>query len=220
MLETIEPREQSGRDSFGRYKAQVRSASIATLAILDGKSIDRVYCDLHDDFVVRLNSDGKYFYVFYQVKTKGKKNHNWSLNEVFGLSTRIKDQKKQCNDNIKDSYAGKLLMHTINFENQCRAVVFQTNVHTDDNIDELVTAIGKNDFDNKYAEVLVERFNDCFATNAGKTLTNEYVKKNLAKLKLETDIQYLKDGVENFEPIARDKIYEYSEVEINHEEVK
>jgi hypothetical protein len=45
MLEKVNPREQAGRDSFSRYRAQVRSAAIAALSILDGESIDRVYCD-------------------------------------------------------------------------------------------------------------------------------------------------------------------------------
>ncbi|HAJ26604.1 MAG TPA: hypothetical protein DCG53_05060, partial [Syntrophus sp. (in: bacteria)] len=98
MLEEIKPREQAGRDSFGRYRAQVRSAAIASLSILEDKDVDRIYCDLHDDFVVRLNIEGQYFYVFYQVKTNGKKNHNWTINEIFGLNTQIKDLKKQCNE--------------------------------------------------------------------------------------------------------------------------
>lgn len=53
VLHTVVPREQDGRDSFGRYRVQVRSAAVASLQILSGKAIDRVYCDLHDDIVVR-----------------------------------------------------------------------------------------------------------------------------------------------------------------------
>ncbi|EOI8018186.1 dsDNA nuclease domain-containing protein [Vibrio parahaemolyticus] len=80
------PREQDGRDSFERYRAQVRSASIAALTILEGSEVDRIYCDLHDDFVKRRSNGGGYD--FYQVKTKSKQNHNWSLNEVFGIKSR------------------------------------------------------------------------------------------------------------------------------------
>lgn len=220
MLETITPREQSGRDIFGRYRAQARSAVIACLSILDGKSVDRVYCDLHDDFVVRLNDRGQYFYLFYQVKTKGKKNHNWTINEIFGLNTKIKDQNKQCDNQIKDSYAGKLLMHTINFSSQCRAVIFQTNIHIDDNIDDLISDIESSNFTNKYTKVLISRFNSSIACDVGQTLSEERIRENLAKLKFETDIQYLKEDVANFEPIAREKIFEYSEVDLQHEEVK
>ena len=49
MLETKPAREQNGRDSFSRYRAQARSAAMAALSILEGGNIDRVYCDLHDE---------------------------------------------------------------------------------------------------------------------------------------------------------------------------
>ncbi|MES9901811.1 MAG: dsDNA nuclease domain-containing protein [Sedimenticola sp.] len=88
MLETVQPREQSGRDALGGFRAQARSAALASLSILEGKEVDRVYCDMHDDFVVRINRGGQLFYVFYQVKTNKKQNHNWTLNEVFGLNSR------------------------------------------------------------------------------------------------------------------------------------
>lgn len=220
MLEAVKPREQNGRDSFGRYRAQVRSAAIASLAILDGQLIDRVYCDLHDDFVVRLNDKGEYCYIFFQVKTKGKRNHNWSLNEIFGLNTKIKNKDMQDISSIKDSFAGKLLMHTVNFEDKCRAVVFQTNVHTDDNIEELVESIKNDNYGNKYADILLCRFNECFVSNPSANKSEEDVKNNLKKLQFETDVQYLKDGISNFEPIAREKIFEYSEVDLQHDEVK
>lgn len=107
MLETVRPREQAGRDSFGRFKAQSRSAAIATLSILEGSgNIDRVYCDLHDDFVVRINNNGEYSYVFYQVKTHAKQKHNWTLSEVFGLSSRIKDLSKHKNEKSKTVLLG------------------------------------------------------------------------------------------------------------------
>jgi len=101
MLATKKPREQKGRDTFSRYKAQVRSAAMASLSILEGKEIDRVYCDLHDDFVIRKKDDQGFSYIFYQVKTKGKQNHNWALNELFGLKSKLKDQSKQETSKIK-----------------------------------------------------------------------------------------------------------------------
>lgn len=220
MLEKIKPREQAGRDSFGRYKAQVRSAAIASLSILDGKDVDRIYCDLHDDFVVRLSIDGQYFYVFYQVKTHGKKNHNWTINEIFGINTQLRDKKQQHNDKIKDSFAGKLLLHTVNFGDQCSAVVLQTNVHMHDSLDDLIRDIEHGEFSNKYSEIILDRFNDCFSSDPRKQITKKSAQNNLAKLKIETDVQYLKDGVLSFEPIAKDKIYHYSEVDLHYDEVK
>lgn len=134
MLHTRKPREQDGRDSFSRYRAQVRSAAIASLAILEGQNIDRIYCDLHDDFVVRRKEENGFSYTFYQVKTKGKQNHNWSINEIFGLNTRLRNQDKQSPEKIKNSFAGKLLLHTIVFNSYCDSVVFQTNIHNSDEV--------------------------------------------------------------------------------------
>ena len=221
MLETKKPREQNGRDSFSRYRAQARSAAIAALSILRGQEIDRVYCDFHDDFVVRINDGhGDIGYIFYQVKTNGKQNHNWTLNEVFGLKSTIKDQSKQTIENLKISFVGKLLLHTVIFEKHCKKVVFQTNIHNDDTIAELLDDIESGDCANKYSKVLVDNFNSLFSDHIPNGLTSEEIKERLAKLKFETDVQYLKDGEENFEPVAREKIYTYSEIDLGHDETK
>lgn len=220
MLETKKPREQSGRDSFSRYRAQVRSAAMASLSILEGEDIDRVYCDLHDDFVVRKKSTSGYSYVFYQVKTMGKKNHNWTLNELFGLSTRLKDQSKQDTDKIKDSFIGKLLLHTIVFDKYCNSVVFQTNIHNANDVEILFKDIEDGAFQNKFSEVLIDRFNNCYPAEIGAELSPDEIKASLSKLRFETDVQYLKNGDDNFEPLARDKIYKFSEVDLEHTESK
>jgi len=220
MLETKKPREQSGRDSFSRYRAQVRSAAIASLSILEGDDIDRVYCDLHDDFVVRKKKSNGYSYLFYQVKTMGKQNHNWSLNELFGLKSTIKDQKKQSTDKIKDSFIGKLLLHTVVFDEYCNSVVFQTNIHNANDVENLFKDIDDGAFQDKFSKVLIERFNSCFPDEIGTKLSPNEIKKRLSKLKFETDVQYLKNGDDNFEPLARDKIYKFSEVDLEHTESK
>lgn len=218
MLHTKKPREQSGRDSFSRYKAQVRSAAMASLSILEGKDVDRVYCDLHDDFVVRKNDKNGVGYLFFQVKTKGKKNHNWSLNELFGLSSRIKDQSKQDTEKIKNSYIGKLLLHTVVFDEFCNAVIFQTNIHNSDDVERLHSDIAKGKFENKFTKVLIDRFNKCFPDEVGSELTVEEIKEKLSKLNFETDVQHLKMGEDNFEPLARDKIFTFSEVDLQYAE--
>lgn len=220
VLETKKPREQSGRDSFSRYRAQVRSAAMASLSILEGLDVDRVYCDLHDDFVIRKKDGGGFSYIFYQVKTKGKQNHNWSLNEVFGLKSTIKNQSKQDTAKIKGSFVGKLLLHTVVFDDYCNAVVFQTNIHNSDDVDVLLADVENGVFSNKFSEVLVDRFNQCFPGELKTKLTIDEIKARLSKLRFETDVQYLKDGDDNFEPLARDKIYEYSEVDLEYNECK
>jgi hypothetical protein len=218
MLEQKIPREQNGRDSFGRYRAQVRSAAIASLSILEGQEIDRVYCDLHDDFVIRKADENGVSYIFYQVKTKGKQNHNWSLNDLFGLKAKLKDQKKQDAEKIKDSFIGKLLLHTVVFDKYCNSVVFQTNIHNGDDVSDLHEDISGGKFENKFTEVLVDRFNYCFPSEGGGNFTVDKIKEKLSKLKFETDVQYLKIGDDNFEPIARDKIFKFSEIDLEYSE--
>ncbi|MCF7719146.1 DUF4297 domain-containing protein [Aeromonas jandaei] len=217
MLHTKKPREQSGRDSFSRYKAQIRSAGIASLSILEGNEIDRVYCDLHDDFVIRKKDEHGFSYIFYQVKTKGKQNHNWSVSDIFGLQPRA---KKQDPLKIRDSFIGKLLLHTVVFDCSCHAIVFQTNINNTDDVDELLADIATGTFKDKNSEHLISNFNLCFANEKTEQLSTEKIKSNLSKLKFETDVQYLKIGDDNFEPIARDKIYKFSEVDLSYLESK
>jgi len=216
-LETKTPREQAGRDSFARYKAQVRSAAIASLSILDGGEVDRIYCDLHDDFVIRRNIDGKFLYIFCQVKTHGKSNHNWTINEVFGINPKTKDQS---NDKIKDSFGGKLILHTVSFGANCQAVVFQTNVNLNDSLASLIKDIKEETFSNNCVKLILERFSDCFSCDDNGEISPDSAKECLKKFKTETDVIYLKDGSNYFEPVVRDTIYKYSEVELSHDEVK
>lgn len=92
-LHEIEPRENNGRDTIARFRAQFRAASIACLSILNGKDTDRVYCDYHDDFVVRKKSADNFTYDFYQVKTKAKRNYQWSSFRIFLLLMRENNKK-------------------------------------------------------------------------------------------------------------------------------
>jgi|TARA_Y100001973_G_C5206054_1_gene341618 hypothetical protein len=219
-LEKKKPREQDGRDSFGRYRAQVRSAAIASLSILENKNIDRVYCDLHDDFVVRSVDENGIGYLFYQVKTKGKSNHNWTLNEVFGLKERLKDQSKQSTTKIKDSFVGRLLLHTVVFDQYCNTVVFQTNIHNSDQVSEMIVDVESGAFENKFVQVLLDRFCECYPEEIAEELSLDDIKRRISKLKFETDVQYLKQGDDNFEPIAKEKIFRFSEVDLGYLETK
>jgi len=219
MLETKKAREQNGRDSFSRYRAQVRSAAIASLSILEGASVDRVYCDLHDDFVIRNKDEHGYSYVFYQVKTKGKQNHNWTINEVFGLKVKLKDQAKQCTKSLKESFVGKLLLHTVAFDSYCKSVIFQTNVNNSDDVDDLLQDINSGAFENKYTKVILDRFSECFGGDSG-TLTVDQAKLNLSKLSFESDVSFLKEGDNYFELIVKEKIYEFSEIDLERAEFK
>lgn len=217
MLENVQPREQAGRDALARFRAQAKAAALASLSILEGKEIDRVYCDMHDDFVVRFNRSGNLFYVFYQVKTNKKKNHNWTINEIFGLNSRIKDLTKHKNTDIFNSFAGKLLQHTVNFGDSCEAVIFQTNINIEDPIEELMADIQGDHFINKIASLLVDRFPECFSCTS---IGFEEIKINLKRLKFETDVQHIKLENDNFSPIAKEVIHRYSEIDLTHDEFK
>lgn len=218
MLHKKEPREQDGRDSLSRYRAQIRSAAMASLSILEEQDIDRVYCDLHDDFVIRKKDASGISYIFYQVKTKNKQNHNWSLNDLFGLNSKLKDQNKQDAQKIKDSFVGKLLLHTVVFEEHCNAVVFQTNINNSDSVEELFDDIRSGNYENKFTKVLLDKFCECFPEAAESDLSEKQIQEKLSKLKFEVDVQYLKSGDNNFEPLARDKIYKFSEVDLEYSE--
>jgi hypothetical protein len=155
VLGSIKPREQVGRDTFSRYRAQVRSAAIAVLAILEGE-VDRVYCDLHDDYVVRYKVEKGYKYSFFQVKTNDKSNSSWTINDLFGISstgTKTVDVKK-----MKDSYGGKMILHTVNFPDSCAEVVFQTNITINDTAESFIKDIVSGNLTEKHPKILFEKF--------------------------------------------------------------
>lgn len=218
-LHEIKPREQAGRDTLARYKAQTRAAAIAALAILEASTVDRVYCDYHDDFVVRATSCSGFRYKFVQVKTKKKQNANWTINEIFGLKAKIKNQDKQDSDAIRDSFAGKLLSHTVNFLFSCDEVVFLTNINFDDRVEELCLDIKSSKFSDPYAIELAKRFNVCFPCSAA-TLGQSDIYELLKKLTFEADVEYVKEKEEGFFPIAGQKIFDYSEIDLSRSEAK
>jgi hypothetical protein len=218
-LHEIKPREQSGRDTFARYKAQTRAAAIATLAILNATGVDRVYCDYHDDYVVRLTDGGVVRYRFVQVKTKNKQNENWSVNEVFGLKPSIRNQDKQDSSAILGSFAGKLLSHTVNFFETCDQVVLLTNINFENRIEAMIADIQSGSFSDPLVAELAKRFNTCFPY-ASRALTEPEVKSLMAKLAIEPDVEYVKEKEEAFFPLAREKIHEYSEIDLSRDETR
>ncbi len=213
-LHEVTPRENIGRDTISRYQAQFRAASNAALEILEGNGVDRVYCDYHDDFVVRNTKSGSVEYHFFQVKTKAKRNYQWTLLDIFGIYKK----KTQDKDKIINSFIGKLMLHTINFEGSCGGVVFLTNIQFADEIEEMITDLDSGLFDNKHNKILVEKFNECYCVS-GQDFDDGEIKELLSKLTLTPGIQYLNDS-NDFEAVARDKIYKYSEIDLEYVEAK
>ncbi|MCW5608621.1 MAG: DUF4297 domain-containing protein [Nitrosomonas sp.] len=212
-LHDIPPRESSGRDTIARYQAQFRAAAHECLSLLEGDALDRVYCDYHDDYVTRLNLDGKHIYNFYQVKTKGKRNYQWTVNDIFGLH---KKSKSASPEKIANSFAGKLLLHTIKFNNSCGKIIFLTNVHFDDDVESCLEALLNETQENNYYSLLLEHFNDAFSQD--NPLEDGKIVELLKKLNLVPNISYLAPDNENFSAIARETIYKYSEIDLRHGE--
>jgi hypothetical protein len=210
----VKPREQNGRDTFARYRAQVRSAAIASLAILEG-TIDRVYCDLHDDYVVRYNNHGKYTYSFFQVKTKDKANASWSINDLFGISSM--NSKTVDVSKMQDSFAGKMFLHTVNFPDTCDSIVFQTNITLNDGAEKFVDDIVSGNFTEKHPKILFDRFHEVVDVDV-QLLSSDDIKNCLSKFKVIPDVQYIKNKEHRFETYAIDDIYKYSEIELSRNE--
>lgn len=170
--------------------------------------------------MVRLNDEDGIRYHFFQVKTKGKVNHLWKLHETFGLKQTIKNQSKQEAGNIQGSFVGKLLLHTVLFEKYCGKVIFQTNIHCDDVVLEVLKDIQTGKLEHKFTKALIEKFNECFFEDLWCELSDDQIKENLAKLDFEGDVQYLKSTNDTFESTVGDCIYKYSEIDLGRAERK
>lgn len=216
-LHEVDPREQDGRDTLSRYKAQTRAASLASLEILENNSVDRIFCDWHDDFVVRKTIDGKTFYHFFQVKTKKRRNAQWSLIDIFGINNRKKPDNLV--ERVTDSFAGKLLIHTVNFSTTCEKVIFLTNIHLKDEVEDLLESLSEANFTNKTLAALTEHFNSCFS-NEEQLYEEHEIKTLISKFEIEPGIEYLKVEGAIFESIAREKIFQYSEIDLQYIEAR
>ena len=221
MLQHKTPREQIGRDTFARYRAQARSAAFAALELLEDGDVDRVYCDVHDDFVVRINDSKTLCYIFYQVKTKSKGNRNWSTNELFGITQKQKKKNEETPTKIEKSHVGKMLVHAMIFGSHCRAMVFQTNVHLDDTVEAIQEDIKSGQFKDSRIVVFLEAFSEGFSKyNDHLPVAPDEARGYLSKLRFEVDLPQLKPGNPYFESIAKHKIYEYSEIDLTIGEAK
>lgn len=211
------PRETIGRDTILRFRKQFQAAAYATLEILSGKEVDRVYCDYQDDFVVRRNVDGCIEYHFFQVKTKGKANQQWKVDEIFSLKKNGDLDTEEQLKAIRDSIAGKLFIHTIEFGLQCREVTILSNVHFHDDVLEVLDHLKTGKSSRKYIKQLIEKFSDIFSP--GVPLTGEQLEAAKSKLSLMPNVQYIGDTLESFADAARSEIWKHSEIDLQKHEV-
>lgn len=217
-FELVQPAEDVGRDTLSRYDMQFQAAAYAALEILEGKSVTFVYCDYHDDFVVRHEVNGETFYHFFQVKTKEKLNHQWSLNEIFAIKLRGQKIDAESLAKIKSSFAGKLYAHCIAFDNECIEVTLLSNVHfTDDVVDAIDQLSGKAG-KNKAATLLQDNFSSIFEQTPA--VSAERAAETLVKLSLRPGVNYIDKEGERFAAETRSAIYKYSEIDLTFFETK
>jgi len=212
------PREIVGRDTMVRFRMQFQAAAFAALEILSGKEVDRIYCDYHDDFVVRRTVAGVVEYHFFQVKTKGKINQQWDIDEVFALKktgTLDTDEKLEA---IRSSIAGKLFVHTIEFGDRCREVTVLSNVHFKDDVYDLVADLAAGTSDKKYTRQFIEKFAAIVSPDV--QLSSEQIEAARKKLSLRPNVQYIGDTLDAFGMAAHHAIWQHSEIELHRHEVE
>lgn len=211
------PRETAGRITVSRFRMQVQAAAYAALEILSGKDVDRVYCDYHDDFVVRRTVDGVIEYHFFQVKTKGRANQQWNVGEVFSLKKNGNLDTDEKIDAIRQSMAGKLFVHTVDFGEQCREVTILSNVHFDDGVHGAVADLLAGSSSKKYVSQFIGKFAEIVSPD--KAISAEDLEAARKKLTLRGGVAYIGDTLEDFAIAAHNAIWKHSEIELHKHEV-
>lgn len=212
------PRETVGRTTVTRFRMQFQAAAYAALEILSGKEVDRVYCDYHDDFVVRRTVAGVVEYHFFQVKTKGKANQQWDAAAIFALKKQGSLDTVEKLEAVRNSIAGKLFVHTVEFGGQCREVTVLSNVHFADDVHEVVTDLSAGSSSKKYIRQFIEKFADI--VSPGKPMSTEEVEAARKKLSLRANVQYIGDTLDAFAIAAHNAIWRHSEIELHQHEVE
>jgi len=213
-LNEVDLREQAGRDTINRFRAQFRAALIESLAILEESEIERIYCDYHEDYVVKYITDGKTQYRFVQVKTKSKLNDRYTILDIFGIKKRPRDAEH----NLPDSFAGKLLPHIKNFGDSCHSVEIRTNINFEDEVEQILEEVrGKQPISAKTRTLIAE------TQKLIPSLASEPESAHLeflSHLYLEPRQQILNESDDLFVTIASNRIYKFSEVHLNPDEVQ
>lgn len=212
------PRETVGRDTVRRYRMQFQAAAYAALEILSCKEVDRVYCDYQDDFVVRRTVAGAVEYHFFQVKTKGKANQQWDVAGVFSLKKNGALDTEEKLAAIRNSIAGKLFVHTVEFGDRCREVTVLTNVQFMDEVQEVVDGLSAGSSSKKYIRQLIEKFADIISPD--KSLTPEQSEAARKKLSLMAGVQHIGETLEGFAMAAHNAVWKHSEIELQQHEIE
>jgi hypothetical protein len=213
-LHDVKARELNGRDTIHRFKAQFRAASLECLALLESSSVERVFCDFHEDYVVKFVDDTGTRYRFVQVKTKTKQNHLYNILEIFGIKKRPKDAEHD----LANSFAGKLLLHIDSFGDACLSVVICTNVNFDDDVEALIADANSGVLSSKITPTLINETKNLIPSLTTKT--DKEILAFLSHLSLDPRKQILNEEDDSFLSNAHSKIYKYSEINLHPKEIQ
>lgn len=214
-LHELATREQSGRDTINRFRAQFRAAMLESLALLENKEIERIYCDFHEDYVVKYVVGSKAQYRFVQVKTKSQLNYRYTILDVFGLKKKPKNNPKH---ELPDSFAGKLLLYIENFGDSCRSIEIRTNVNFDDEVESIISEIEKKVTLGKNTSALIAETQSMVGSLFGKDPKD--VLEFLSRLKIEPRHNILGEDDDLFVSLASYQIFRYSEINLTPDEVR
>jgi len=117
---------------------------------------------------------------------------------------------------IGDSFAGKLIIHTINFGKSCRSVVLQTNIQFHDNACKIAEALQEGEVQHKFAQHFFDKFGEIFPE--GNELNGSEIRTCLSKFRLEPGAPIVDVSGDNFLALAKDAVYRYSEVDLSYQE--
>jgi hypothetical protein len=217
VLISVAPTEEVGRETLSRYDMQFQAAAFAALEILEGGEVVCVYCDYHDDFVVKRKKGDLTHYHFFQVKTKGKLNHQWSLLEVLAVKKKGQTTDDDALKKVRSSFIGKLIDQGVRFGDACLAVTLLSNVHFHDDVVTVVEEWQARKGDSKPAKILVDNFSRIFGIKP--ELDEAVVRETLAKVTLEPGVGYIGQDRERFVNASRSAIYKFSEIDLDFFEI-
>jgi hypothetical protein len=216
-IHEAKPRETAGRETILRFQMQFQAAAFAALEILSDNEVDRIYCDYHDDFVVRRSSPEGVSYHFFQVKTKEKLNKQWTLLEVFALRKNGALDTPAKLQEIRDSIAGKLFDHTLEFGDQCREVSIISNIHFEDEVLNAIDDLHAGASKKKYIAQFIEKFKDILSPT--KVISSEDARAALKKLSVYPAVDHIGESFDRFTSAARAAIWNHSEIDLRPQEI-
>ena len=212
------PREVSGGRTGKRFEYQYERTTSACLELLESNETSCIFCEWHDDFVVEKKdlASAKVLYAFNQVKTREGSLGPWELWEVFGVNKT----KTTAPTKVASSFVFKLIRHFVDFGKTCDEIVFVTNSAFDKEFESFISdvKVAKSEGDLNVAnkaifDTLFKAYDQCL-----ESLTESDFFSYLKKLTFLAEDAPLDKSKMILRAELVDKIFEYSEIELNRGE--